>query len=90
MKRAVILVSGGMDSCVTVASSISDGYCPALLHMNYGQKTEKRELTAFYDIANHYEIKERLVVDISHLSDMCTQGESTNSNGSSSALPADP
>ena len=66
--KAIILVSGGMDSCVTVACAKADGYDPSLLHMNYGQRTEKRELKAFHDIANHYMIEERLVVDISHLS----------------------
>ena len=66
--KAIILVSGGMDSCVTVASAKADGYDPLLLHLNYGQRTEKRELKAFHDIADHYMIEERLVVDISHLS----------------------
>ncbi len=70
MNKAVILVSGGMDSCVTAATAISDGHTPAFLHMNYGQKTEKRELKAFYDIVNHYKVKTKLVVDISHLSDI--------------------
>ena len=59
-----------MDSCVTVASAIKDGYNPAFLHMNYGQRTEKRELKAFHDIGDHYDIRERLVVDISYLSDI--------------------
>jgi 7-cyano-7-deazaguanine synthase len=49
-----------MDSCVTVASAIKDGYNPAFLHMNYGQRTEKRELKAFHDIGDHYDIRERL------------------------------
>ena len=70
VKKAIILVSGGMDSCVTAASAISDGHTPAFIHMNYGQRTEKRELKAFHDIGNHYRVKERLVVDISHLSDI--------------------
>ena len=70
MKKAIILVSGGMDSCVTAASAISDGYNLVFLHTNYGQRTEKRELKAFHDIGDHYKIKERLVVDISHLSDI--------------------
>ncbi len=70
MKKAIILVSGGMDSCVTAASAISDGHTPAFLHINYGQRTEKRELKAFHDIGDHFRIKERLVVDISHLSDI--------------------
>ena len=59
-----------MDSCITAASAISDGYNPVFLHMNYGQRTEKRELKAFHDIGDHYRVKERLVVDISHLSDI--------------------
>ena len=70
MKKAIILSSGGMDSCVTAAYAISDGHTLAFLHMNYGQRTKKRELKAFHDIGNHYKIKERLVVDISHLSDI--------------------
>ena len=56
-----------MDSCVTAASAISDGYKTAFLHINYGQRTESRELTAFNEIADHYHVKQKLVVDISHL-----------------------
>ena len=66
--KAIILVSGGMDSCVTATAAKADGYDLSFLHMNYGQRTEKRELKAFHDIADHYMIDERLVVDISHLS----------------------
>ena len=66
--KAIILVSGGMDSCVTATAAKADGYDLSFLHMNYGQRTEKRELKAFHDIADHYMIEERLVVDISHLS----------------------
>ena len=57
-----------MDSCVTVASAKADGYDLSFLHMNYGQRTEKRELKAFHDIADYYMVDERLVVDICHLS----------------------
>lgn len=64
---AVVALSGGMDSCVTAAIANMD-YEPALLHINYGQRTEKRELKAFTDIADHYKIKHRLVVDFAHLS----------------------
>jgi len=65
---AIILVSGGMDSCVSAASAISDGYEVAFLHVNYGQLTEKRELRAFHEIGDYYNIKKRMVVDIMHLS----------------------
>jgi len=65
---AIILASGGMDSCVSAASAISDGYEVAFLHVNYGQRTEKRELRAFHEIGDYYDIKKRMVVDIMHLS----------------------
>ena len=59
---AVVLVSGGMDSCVTAA--IARQECDmAFLHLNYGQKTEKRELRAFEEIADFFNVKDRLVVD---------------------------
>ena len=67
---AVILVSGGMDSCVTAATAIADGYQPAFLHINYGQRTESRELKAFNKIADYYQVEQKLVVDISHLSEI--------------------
>ena len=67
-RKAVILVSGGMDSCVTAATAIADGYQPAFLHINYGQRTESRELKAFNKIADYYQVEQKLVMNISHLS----------------------
>ena len=40
-KTAVVLVSGGMDSALTAAYAIQK-YEPAFLHINYGQRTEKK------------------------------------------------
>jgi 7-cyano-7-deazaguanine synthase len=62
-QKAVVLVSGGMDSCVTAAIASAQQYRMAFLHLNYGQRTEKRELQAFHDIADFYSVAERLVVD---------------------------
>jgi len=64
---AVVAVSGGMDSCVTAAIA-KEKYRLAFAHINYGQRTEKRELKAFNDIADYFKVKERLIVDYSHLS----------------------
>lgn len=64
---AVVLLSGGMDSCVTLARAIEDGCEVAALHVNYGQRTQERELQAYHDICDHYGVTKRLVVDISHL-----------------------
>lgn len=68
MKRelAVVLASGGMDSAVTTA--IANQTCRlAPLHLNYGQRTVKRELQAFHDLANFYRVEQSLVVDVGHL-----------------------
>ena len=66
-KVAVVAVSGGMDSCVT-ATIANENFELAFAHINYGQRTEKRELKAFYDIADYFGVNERLVVNYSHLS----------------------
>lgn len=63
---SVVLVSGGMDSCVTAAIAQRD-FELAFLHLNYGQRTEQRELTAFHAIADWYAVQSRLVVDVEYL-----------------------
>lgn len=65
-KLAIVAVSGGMDSCVTAAIA-AENYNLALAHINYGQRTEKRELKAFNDIADFYNVENKLVIDFSHL-----------------------
>ncbi|MFQ5901591.1 MAG: 7-cyano-7-deazaguanine synthase QueC [Thermodesulfobacteriota bacterium] len=66
---AVVLVSGGMDSCVVAAISNLD-HEMAFLHLNYGQRTEERELNAFRDIADFYRVDRRLVADVSYLKEI--------------------
>jgi 7-cyano-7-deazaguanine synthase len=66
---AIVLVSGGMDSALTAAIA-NTKYVLYFLHINYGQKTEKRELKAFNDIADYYRVKKHLIVNISHLKDI--------------------
>lgn len=63
---AVVLVSGGMDSCVTAAIA-RQSYDLAFLHLNYGQRTEQRELKSFQNIADFYGVSRRLVVGVEHL-----------------------
>jgi 7-cyano-7-deazaguanine synthase len=63
---AIVLVSGGMDSCVTVAIANTE-YRLAFLHVNYGQRTEARELRAFNEIADFYKAEKQLSVSIEHL-----------------------
>lgn len=63
----IILVSGGMDSCVTAAMALRESSDAAFLHISYGQVTEGRERKAFNDIADHYKIEKRLDVSIEYL-----------------------
>ena len=60
-ERAVVLLSGGMDSCVCAALAARD-YDPAALHISYGQRTEQREREAFLAICDRLGIHDRLVV----------------------------
>ena len=64
---AVCLVSGGMDSCVTAAIARGENQEIALLHVSYGQRTERREKRAFDDIADFYRVEKRLAVSIESL-----------------------
>ncbi len=64
-KTAVVALSGGMDSCVTAAIASRD-YNLALIHINYGQRTEKKELKSFNDIAEYYGVEKKLVIDFPH------------------------
>ena len=65
--KAIVLVSGGMDSCVSVAMAAAENESVALLHISYGQRTEARERTAFNDIADFYGVKDRLDISIEYL-----------------------
>ncbi len=64
--KAVVLASGGMDSTLTAAFAY-EKFDLAFLHVNYGQRTESRELKAFHDVADYYRVKERLITDIGYL-----------------------
>jgi 7-cyano-7-deazaguanine synthase len=63
---AVVLASGGMDSCVTAAIAHRE-FRLAMLHVVYGQRTEKRELQAFNALADFYRAENRLVCRLEHL-----------------------
>jgi 7-cyano-7-deazaguanine synthase len=66
---AVVLVSGGLDSCVCLAEARID-HDVAVLHVSYGQRTQSRELRAFGAIADHYGVDRRLVADVAYLKEI--------------------
>lgn len=67
-KLAVVLLSGGMDSAVTAAIAKESGYEIACLHLNYGQRTEKRELKQFDELCGHFGAVSSMVTDVRFLS----------------------
>ena len=67
-RKAVVLLSGGMDSCVStaIARELHGAGNIALLHAGYGQRTQRRERRAFEEIADFYRVGQRLVVQLDH------------------------
>lgn len=80
--KAVVLLSGGMDSCVTAAIA-HQTHQLALMHASYGQRTERRERRAFDDIAGFYKVRERLAIRL----DALTQIGGSALTDSSIAVP---
>jgi 7-cyano-7-deazaguanine synthase len=59
--NSIVLLSGGMDSCVCAALAVR-GHQTAALHVSYGQRTEERERQAFLAICDRLGIHQRLRV----------------------------
>ena len=62
-KKAIALLSGGLDSATAMAQAIADGYAPIALSFYYGQRHE-RELIAARRIAKHFQILEHFIIDV--------------------------
>ncbi|UWX57093.1 7-cyano-7-deazaguanine synthase QueC [Chlorobaculum sp. MV4-Y] len=84
--RAVLLLSGGMDSLVATALAHREGFELAAVHVNYGQRTWTKELQCFRQICDHYGIADRLEVDAMFLS---TIGGSSLTDSAIPVGPAD-
>ena len=50
MRTAVVLLSGGMDSAVCASIAKKDGYNIYVIHVDYGQRTNKKEFNCAKDI----------------------------------------
>ena len=95
--KAVVLLSGGMDSCVCAAIALQrhGAGSVGLLHAGYGQRTQERERQAFEEIADFYGVKERLIVQLDHfraiggsaLTDLRIEVPENKLGSSGSAIP---
>lgn len=82
---AVVLVSGGLDSCVTAAIA-AQAYRLAFLHLNYGQRTEAREARAFRELAKAFQAVDSLDVSVPHFTQI---GGSSLTDPEIEVTPAD-
>jgi len=64
MKKAVCILSGGMDSTLASYLALQDGYEIITVHFNYGQRTQDKELQAFRDISKALNVKEKYEIDL--------------------------
>ena len=61
--KAIVLLSGGLDSATAAAQAIADGYSPIALSFRYGQRHD-RELEAAHKIAAHLGIANHYVMAV--------------------------
>ncbi len=61
--KAIVLLSGGLDSATSAAQAIADGYAPIALSFRYGQRHE-RELEAARQVAARLDIDEHYVMEV--------------------------
>ena len=63
-KKAVCIISGGMDSALSAKIAQKEGYEIIVLHFNYGQRTQKKELECFRKIAKELKASESYEIDL--------------------------
>ena len=67
MKKAVCIMSGGMDSTLCAVMAKKAGYDIVALHFDYGQRTMKREKRAFNEICERLGITKKMSLDVSFI-----------------------
>lgn len=68
MKKAVCIMSGGMDSTLAAYMMKDEGYEIIGLHFNYEQRTQTKELEAFHSVCKRLEVKDPYVVNLDFFS----------------------
>ncbi|WP_419763848.1 MAG: 7-cyano-7-deazaguanine synthase QueC [Arcobacter sp.] len=63
-KKAICILSGGMDSTLASYIAKDEGYEIIAIHFNYGQRTQNRELKAFRDVCESLKVKNKYEIDI--------------------------
>ena len=64
IKKAVCVMSGGMDSTLSAYMMKNEGYEIIGVHFNYDQRTQAKELECFNTICNELDVKEKYILDL--------------------------
>jgi len=63
-KKAVCIMSGGMDSTLAAYMMKQDGYEIVAVHFNYDQRTQNKELACFHAITQKLDVLQEYVLDL--------------------------
>ena len=74
MKKAIIALSGGIDSAVAAAIAKKEGYELYFLTANYGQKNIEKELENSKKLAQYFGVKEHKIIDMKWLGELGNSG----------------
>lgn len=74
MKKAIIAISGGIDSAVAAAIAKKEGYELYFLTVDYGQKNIKKELYNSKKLAKYLNAKEHKIINMKWLGDLGNSG----------------
>jgi len=69
-KKAVCVISGGMDSTLCAKIAQNDGFEVIGVHYNYLQRTEKKELEAFRNVIDALDIRTKYEIDLPFFADI--------------------
>lgn len=64
IRKAVCIMSGGMDSTLAAYMMKNEGYEIVGVHFNYDQRTQTKELECFEAICEELDVKEKYVLDL--------------------------
>lgn len=70
VKKAVCIISGGMDSTLSAKIAQNDGFEVIGVHYNYLQRTEQKELEAFRNVVDVLGIKTKYEIDLPFFADI--------------------
>ena len=74
MKKAIVALSGGIDSAVAAAIAKKEGYELYFLTVNYGQKNIEKELENSKKLAQYFGVKEHKIIDMKWLGELGNSG----------------